>query len=160
MNSFLKLTEIFSPATITFTLPSEKPFKEDILRYLVHLLYQAGVLGDSMENALKAVLERERCMTTGIGNGFAIPHGKGMASKDIVGSLLIYPPGVDFAALDGELVQIIALLISNPQKPHLHLSTISRITKSFKDQKLREKLLKTTSSLEAYQIMEAYEKEE
>ena len=49
--------------------------KEEILTELVSALKEMGLI-ESVEEAVKVILERERLGSTGIGDGVAIPHGK------------------------------------------------------------------------------------
>ena len=53
------------------------------------------------------MLDREKVMSTGVGKGFAIPHGKTNSVKEIIGAFGRIPDGIDYESLDGNPVQLI-----------------------------------------------------
>ena len=65
----------------------------------------------------QAVLEREKVMTTGIGNGIAIPHCKNNACPQFVIALGITQKGIDFQAVDGKPVNLVFLLLGPLSEP-------------------------------------------
>ncbi len=78
---------------------------------------------------LKAVLERENLMSTGMGNGIALPHPRNpLAEKPEHQSISIGFPEteINWKALDGKPVHAIILIVS--ASPKLHLHTLSRIS--------------------------------
>ena len=58
---------------------------------------------DEIKNAL---VEREKSMSTGIGNGVSIPHGTTSRVNDIVIVMAISQKGLDFDAIDNLPVRI------------------------------------------------------
>ena len=79
----------------------ESDSKEAIIEELVGCL-QIGTAITDREKVLQAVLDREKIMSTGIGDGIAIPHGKSDAVTGLAAALGIHKRGVDFESLDGE----------------------------------------------------------
>jgi len=81
------------------------------------------------DTLLKAVLEREALMSTGIGKGIALPHPRshllGSEAEQIICIAFLQNP-VDWNSIDGEKVDTLLLIISASTKQHLHtLSTIN-----------------------------------
>ena len=77
---------------------------------------------------LSEVLERERMAGTGLGHGFAIPHPRepqGELIDEAVVSVVFPDEPLDWAALDGEPVHAVFLLLS-PSAP-VHLQILSRV---------------------------------
>jgi PTS system nitrogen regulatory IIA component len=77
---------------------------------------------------LKAVLEREDLMSTGIGHGIALPHPRNPLITTTDGqfvSIAFLAAPVDWKALDGKPVHTVMLIVSASAKFHLH--TISKI---------------------------------
>lgn len=77
---------------------------------------------------------REQMMSTGIGNGIAVPHPRtpvqdGEIEPQIATCLLENP--VDFYAVDKKPVQILFILVAASAKQHLHL--LSRISFCLRD---------------------------
>jgi len=54
-------------------------------------------------------LNAKKIMSTGVGNGFAIPHGKTEAVSDIVAAFAITKNPIDYQALDDQPVRLIFL---------------------------------------------------
>ena len=70
------------------------------------------------------LLQREKISSTGIGNGFAIPHPKTplgqQINQPIVGTFFLQSP-LDFKALDGLPVTAVFVLLSTDSYHHLQL---------------------------------------
>lgn len=83
---------------------------------------------------LAEVVERERMASTALGYGIAVPHPReplGDAIEHPLISLVLLDPALDWAALDGELVHTVALLVSPTAGTHLEiLSEIARAARS------------------------------
>ena len=77
----MKLINYLKPEYIAIGLPSES--KEELLDAMVELAARNPMVQDR-EKVSQAIHERERIMSTGVGKGFAIPHGKTDAVGDIV----------------------------------------------------------------------------
>ena len=146
----MKLGDILTESLIKF--PLEKNNKTDIIVELIRLLEPTGVLLN-VDNVIKAVLDREKIMSTGIGNSVAIPHGKTKDVQSIVVSLGISAEDVDFESLDGKPVRIIFMLVG-PEKPASdHIKMLSRISRLCNPPAFRKKLLEAASSAEILQLI-------
>ena len=60
---------------------------------------------------------REELGSTGIGQGVAVPHTRHPTLQKLIGTVALSRRGVDFAALDGEPVNIFFLLVSPQNQP-------------------------------------------
>jgi mannitol/fructose-specific phosphotransferase system IIA component (Ntr-type) len=110
--------------------------KEDAIREIVGSLAQAGRLaaGD-LDGVARAILNREELGSTGIGQGVAVPHTRHPTVNRLIGTVALSRRGVDFAALDGEPVDILFLLISPPNQPGDHLRALENISRHLKDER-------------------------
>jgi mannitol/fructose-specific phosphotransferase system IIA component (Ntr-type) len=109
--------------------------KEETVREIVGSLGRAGRLAASdQEGVAKAILGREELGSTGIGQGVAVPHTRHTAVDRLIGTVALSRRGVDFAALDGDPVDIFFLLISPPNQPGPHLRALERISSHLKDE--------------------------
>ena len=84
--------------------------KEDVINELIDLYKNNDKVVD-IEQVRKSVLDREKIMSTGVGKGFAIPHGKTNAVKDILAAFGKSDEPIDYEALDGKPVNLIFLLV-------------------------------------------------
>jgi fructose-specific phosphotransferase system IIA component len=89
----------------------------------------------------KSLIEREKSMSTGIGNGVAIPHCTTMKVMDLVLIMAIVPRGMDFGSIDDQLSKIIILLLVPKNKLTQHIKTLANIAKLMSNQNLRDELL-------------------
>jgi mannitol/fructose-specific phosphotransferase system IIA component (Ntr-type) len=107
-----------------------------------------------IENVRTVVLEREKIMSTGVGNGFAIPHGKtNMVSEMVAGFGLLQTP-IEFEALDNQPVNLIFLLIGQADSVGQHLKMLSRVSRIMNQENIRIKLANSNSAEEILQIFE------
>lgn len=104
------------------------------------------------------LMEQERRATSGIGGGVALPQLRLKIDRSytLVGKLA---QPVDFNAVDGQPVCIVCLLLSPEGNVSAHLQNLSRLTRFFRDEALRQQLLdaKTGDALEA-QLLASREK--
>ena len=99
--------------------------KEEAIREIVFSLRDAGSLPESdVESIIRAILNREELGSTGIGQGVAVPHTRHPKVDKLVGTVALSRKGVDFAALDGEQVDILFLLVSPPNQPGAGVQTL------------------------------------
>lgn len=109
--------------------------KEGAIRAMVGSLKAAGMIpaGDE-EGIIAAIMKREELGSTGIGNGVAVPHTKHPSVNRLVATIALAKRGVDFAALDGEDVFILFLLVSPPDRPGDHLRGLETISRHLREQ--------------------------
>lgn len=130
--------------------------KDEIIEELVDSL-EVGAAIANRDKALEAVLEREKIMSTGIGDGIAIPHGKSDAVSQLSAALGIHKRGVDFDALDGEPAFVFFLLVSPANVSGPHIKALARISRMLKNDSFKKKLIEADS---AEQILGIIEEEE
>lgn len=134
--------------------------KGDVVTELVGRLVSAGKLGKRHTNAVtKAILDREALGSTGIGRGIAVPHAKHSSAKQIIGCLGRSKKGVDFAAIDGEPVYLVFLLISPLDQPGPHLKALEHISVVLRDENFSQFLTRAKDKDEMISLLaEADEK--
>ena len=81
----MKISDILEEKLIRTSLPGQT--KDAIINAMVDLVSQSPKVLDK-EKVRAAILEREKIMSTGVGNGFAIPHGKTDAVADTVAGIV------------------------------------------------------------------------
>ena len=110
--------------------------KEQAIREMVGSLNGCGRLpSDDVESIIRAILGREELGSTGIGMGVAVPHTRHPTLQRLVGTVALSRRGVDFAALDGEPVDIFFLLVSPQNQPGDHLRALENISRHLKDER-------------------------
>ncbi len=105
-----------------------------------------------LEKVRDAVLEREKIMSTGVGKGFAIPHGKTNAVNDILAAFGKTNHPIEYDSLDGHPVYLVFLLVGKDNLVSKHIKLLSRISRMMNKDEFREKLLKAKTSEEIFEI--------
>lgn len=136
----------------TVTLSLKGSTKETILEELVDLLVSAGRIKDR-KAALKAVLEREKKMSTGLQNGIAIPHGKTDTVDSLVAALGIRKEGVDFDSLDGQPAQIFLMTLSPASRTGPHIQFLADISRTLHDAAVRQQVMDAASEEQLLDIL-------
>jgi len=114
----------------------------DIIEEMVELAAKnKDIPAEDAEAIKNALIEREKSMSTGIGNGVAIPHCSTTKVSEITTVMALSPKGINFEAIDNEPVKIIILLIVPKDKLTQHIKTLANIAKMMSDIKLREEIL-------------------
>ena len=131
--------------------------KEEVINELIDLLKDDENVSD-LERIRSAVIEREKIMSTGVGKGFAIPHAKTLAAKDILVAFGRLKTPIDFKSLDGEPVNLVFLLIGRENMVGPHIRLLSRISRMMNKDSFREDMLKAKSSEEILSIFSEEEK--
>jgi len=129
--------------------------KEGAVREIVQSLLDAGdVESDEFESIVKAILKREELGSTGIGRGVAVPHTKHPSVDRLVGTVAVCKEGVDFASLDGEIVQLFFLLVSPPDRPGDHLRALENISRQLRDETFCRFLKQAKNAEEIQQLLD------
>lgn len=139
------LTELLSIDRIR--IPLESRDKDDLLRELVGVA-AAPAGQQAQDDVLRAVREREAVLSTGIGHGVAIPHGKSSAVGDLRMAAGRAAEPVDFDALDGQPVSLFFLLVGPESAAGPHIKALSRISRLVRKDEVRDKLIAARTAQE------------
>lgn len=150
----MNLKDLLSAEVIKIPLESDEKFQ--IIEEMVDMLNDAGRL-ENKEMVLNAVLERERVMSTGMGDGVAIPHAKTDGVKELVAAFGITKQNIDFQSIDEKPVRIIFLLAGPTDQTGPHLKALSRISRLMHRKEFRDTLASVRSDAE---VIEAISNEE
>jgi mannitol/fructose-specific phosphotransferase system IIA component (Ntr-type) len=148
------LSELLSADRVKVPLGSRT--KSDVLRELVELVTR-GRNGQDAESILSSVRDREMVLSTGIGGGVAIPHGKTPSVDQLVLVAGVSPQPIDFDALDGKPVQLFFLLVGPESASGAHVKALSRISRLLRREQLRADLMAAKSPEEFLRIVRASE---
>lgn len=147
----MKITDLITKKSINLNVKASN--KKDIIEQAVELMEQNGNINNK-EEYLKLVMKREEEGSTGVGEGIAIPHGKGnVISKPGLVAMVI-PDGVDFESLDGKPVKLLFLIAAPDSKDNLHLEVLSRLSALLMSEKFRQDLLNAKTKEEFLKIID------
>ncbi|MGC9363732.1 MAG: PTS sugar transporter subunit IIA [Fidelibacterota bacterium] len=151
----MELSDILTPDLVQ--IPLEADNKSEVISRLIDILVRNGKLKDPAA-AKAAVLKREELMTTGVGKGVALPHGKYAETEDVLIACGISKKGIDFDAIDGQPVHIFVLLLTPAKYPNKHLKLLSKFSRILNIAVCREKLLSATSAAGIIAVLEEFDK--
>jgi len=134
----MKITDILNEDNVRVNLPGTT--KEEILNAMIDLAAQSSHVTDK-EKMRTAIFEREKIMSTGVGSGFAIPHGKTDAVSNIVAAFATTENAIDYQSLDEQPVRLIFLLVGRDTMVGPHIKLLSRISRLMNKEDFRKKLL-------------------
>ncbi|HUF50941.1 MAG TPA: PTS sugar transporter subunit IIA [Longimicrobiales bacterium] len=137
-------------------IPLESMTKDDLLRELVGVAAATDGIPDR-DDVLRAVREREAVLSTGIGHGVAIPHGKSAAVSDLRMAAGRAAAPVDFDALDGQPVSLFFLLVGPESAAGPHIKALSRISRLVRKDDVRERLVAARTAEEFLRALQEAE---
>ena len=147
----MKITDLLTKESIDLNVKASN--KKDVIEQAVELMEQNGNLNNKQEY-LRLVMKREEEGSTGVGEGIAIPHGKGGVISEPGLVAMVIPDGVDFDALDGKPVKLLFLIAAPNSKDNLHLEVLSRLSALLMNEKFRNKLLNAKTKEEFLKIID------
>ena len=145
----MKISEILAENIISVDLDAAD--KIDAINKMIELANNSGKIID-IEKVRNCVLEREKLVSTGVGKGFAIPHGKTDAITDITAAFAVLKNPIDFESIDLEPVRFIFLLVGKENLLNAHIKLLSRISRLMNKDDFRQKLAAAKSSKEALEL--------
>jgi fructose-specific phosphotransferase system IIA component len=148
------LTELLSVERIR--IPLRATTKDELLEELVNVCADCNDIADRPD-VLRAVREREAVLSTGIGHGVAIPHGKSAAVSELRMAAGRSAVPVDFDALDGEPVSLFFLLVGPESAAGPHIKALSRISRLVRQDEVRQRLTAAQSAEEFLQALQEAE---
>ena len=144
------LSELLTADRVRVPLRSQT--KDDLLRELVELA-TAGRDDADVDAILASVRQREQVLSTGIGGGIAIPHGKTPHIDQLVMAAGVCAQPVEFDALDGQPVELLFLLVGPESAAGAHVKALSRISRLLRRDALRDGLRQVRSGEEFLQLV-------
>ena len=149
----MRLSEVISSEHIN--IPSQARDRDNAIREIIETMNDDI---PDIDTAYSAVLEREKIMTTGVGNEIAIPHCKYPETDHFIIGMGISKDGIDFKAIDNRDVKLIFLLIGPEDDPQGHIKLLSRISRLMNNAEFRSKLIDSSSAQVALKLIEEEEK--
>lgn len=133
----MRLSELLNSDAVTLRL--EAHTKREAIAELVGVLESAHKI-DSQGEILDRVIRREAMMTTGIGYGVAIPHGKARCVERMVAAVAVAPEGLDFESEDGLPVYLVVLFVSPESATTQHVRALANLSRLLKEESVRRSL--------------------
>lgn len=150
----MKITDILTENVVRTQFPGTT--KNEIIDAMIELVGSLPSVTDK-EKVREAIFERERIMSTGVGKGFAVPHGKTDAVTDIIGAFAVTAQPIDYQSLDEQPVRLVFLLVGRDNMVGPHIKLLSRISRLMNKDEFRKRLLEAETPA---RVIEAFRQEE
>jgi PTS system nitrogen regulatory IIA component len=99
------------------------------------------------------ILKREELGSTGLGSGVAIPHARILGLGKLYGILARLKRALDFAAVDGEPVDLVFLLLLPSSTGREQLEALAAVARQLRKPTIAAMLRKARDGSEAYNAM-------
>lgn len=139
----MRIVQLFNPSWMTMDLQAAT--KWAAIAELATMLLQAGHLS-SLEEYLQAVRQREEQVSTGVGMGIAIPHGKSDAVLTPAIAFGRSQAGLDFGSIDSEPAHLIFLLaVPSSFADREYMQTLARLARLLVHDSFQKRLMHAAS---------------
>ena len=146
----MRLSELLTPNLLKIGLESED--KEELFQEMVQLFVNAGRIRDRAA-AIKALMEREAKMSTGIARWIGLPHGKLQEAHGILLAIGTSPKGIEYDSLDGEPVHVVIMVFAEVGNPGPHIEALAEISRLFSIPGFTERVREAKSAAELLQMI-------
>ncbi len=109
--------------------------------------------GLNKANITASFIAREKIISTALGCGVAIPHGRIKNLRDTQGIFIRAKAGVAFDAPDGENVNLVFAMLVPEHATQTHLNLLSELAQMFSDEDFRAQLLQVKDATLAHQLL-------
>ncbi|MDA8141558.1 MAG: cation:proton antiporter [Desulfobacteraceae bacterium] len=127
--------------------------RREVIREMAELVSAAAGLEPQIVEA--TVWEREEALSTGIGNGVALPHARIDGLRQSVIGVGISESGIDFDAPDDKLAHVIFLILTPKDDPGQQLDIAAELARKFRDQRMLDHVKRTRSFTDFLALMRA-----
>lgn len=133
----MKMTDVIRKELML--LPAQATTKEEILDEMVNKLVETGAV-DDYDTFRKGIADREESMSTGLGDGIAMPHAKNSAVQKTSVVFAKQPAGIDFDSLDGQPARLFFMIAAKDDANETHLAILANLSKLLMNKDFTEAL--------------------
>ena len=153
----MRLSQVLSDRSVLFGL--ECLDKWQAIEKLTDVMVESGQADSAWRDSIvRGLVEREKLSSTGMQDGFAIPHCKmdDPVESPLV-SLGIVRGGMDFDAIDGKATQLVVCLVTPRRQKQEHLRILASIAQLFAGAEFRGRLLEADGPEEVLGVIQQEE---
>ena len=138
----MDLADLIEPNRVIFAARASN--KEQLLQDLASRA--ATLLHLDAQTIFNALQLREELGSTGLGNGFALPHARIEGLDRLFGMLARLNRPVHFNSIDGKSVDLVFLLLLPPTAGTEHLAALACVSRYLHDKEFAARLRKAPSA--------------
>ena len=156
MVNSIKITDYITEELIDLDLKSKN--RDSVLVELSKLLEKSPRIDSKNNDIHKALVDREKLGSTGIGKGVAIPHAKTESASGLTVGFGVSRKGIDFNSMDDEDVNLFFVFASPNKDSQVYLKVLARISRLIREEEFRESLFNCKTPREVIECIEKKEK--
>lgn len=122
----MRLTELILPETLVTGLAAAS--RDELVAEVVHDLHAKGLIADPA-STMRDLLARETVMSTGVGNGVAIPHAYTDGVIRLIAGLYRTREPIPFGAPDEAAVDLFFVVLGPKESRRDHIRVLARISR-------------------------------
>ena len=130
-----------APELMVTPLTGDTP--EEVLGQLCRRMQDQGFVADAGQ-LLDLALQREAIVSTGVDNGMAFPHVRGVEGGGMTMALGIHKKGIHFGGPGRTLTRIFFFMVIPTATSAFYLKLISGLSQTFRDKDVRDALLEVS----------------
>jgi mannitol/fructose-specific phosphotransferase system IIA component (Ntr-type) len=146
-----QMLEVSSLLSENMVLDLDACSKPELLEQMLAALKDSERILD-FEQVRKAIFDREKTGSTGIGSGFAVPHARTRYASDFVISFARIKAGVDFDSEDGNPVTFAFLIVASDTQDKEYIRLLSRLMLRLRNPEFVRNLHESEDSHSIYQL--------
>jgi PTS system nitrogen regulatory IIA component len=146
----MRMREILSPDRVVLDM---RPRNKARVLQDIALRFNRSDPALETDRIATALLAREQLGSTGLGNGFALPHARIDTLPGYRGLFVRLDKSLAFEAIDGEPVTTIFALLMPGTETSSHVGALATISRLFRDMQVRDRLRAAKTSGEVYGIL-------
>ncbi|QBR72249.1 transcriptional regulator [Beijerinckiaceae bacterium] len=145
----MDLADLIDPSRVVFGARASN--KEQLLLDLASRAATSLHLDSTM--LFDALQAREKLGSTGLGEGFALPHARVAGLDQFFGMFVRLHRPIHFDSIDGKPVDLVFLLLIPATAGGEHLATLAAISRRLRDKEFAAKLRKAASGTTLYHLL-------
>jgi len=149
MNNVLKVSDFISEE---FIIDIKSKTKKEALKELLEIICKSNRITDKKVFE-KAIFNREKLMSTGIGYGIAVPHARDRSVTDFVIALGRKKDGLEYESIDDKPVKLIFMIGASDKQDKDYIKLLSRLVLRLKNDQFVNALLNAKDSAEIINLI-------
>ncbi|MDI6781074.1 MAG: HAD-IC family P-type ATPase [bacterium] len=152
----MKISSFLEQGLTTIHLQSTS--KDAVLKEMVAMLHKQRHIKNP-EAIAASIIDREKIVSTAVGNGIAIPHARIEGLDEMLFFVGVSSKGIDFNAPDNKPVHLFFLFITPLSETGTHLKILSKISLLAQDKILINKMISAESDEKLLRLIKSQQTE-